>query len=998
MKGQEGAIRKEKGPCVILAGAGTGKTYTIVEKMKYLIGNGIYKPERIVCITFSNEAANNLMSRVRKHLSFADGKEPVIKTFHAFSADLLRKYGDKIGISKEFTILTPDEAKVVLYRFLKVPVPQCHHYIHAIGMAKDLGIHLEDLKAYLDGKLRGLEGVDLEKRLLNLSFSLQTLYLQRDREGKKELTKEAQKIESLVRMKKFVNTWGAYEKIKVLKYYQDYSDLNQNALLLLGEHRDVVCDYDYLIVDEFQDTNKVQLDLLSYLTPHRNITVVGDLNQSIYRFRGAYDKNFQEFKEIFGVTKEDIFNLDTSFRSSNRVLRAAHTLILNNYSHPEECFRVLNHHNREGDKVEVYELKNAREEARNVLDLIERERKKGIDFKDICVMFRTHQQGRVIRQALEAKNIPYVAVSKSSLLKEKSIRMVIDYLRILHKLDKGERGGEGVWWDLIYQTGFSEEDLISVGRFMKDNRETERFSEMMLASLPDVKLSDTGKITASILVKKIKILQQSSYEDVAELIREVYTLAGFLQGQKTREEKTVMLNLNTFYELAKEHRSMYGEDLGSFLYYLEILDSIGIEIDAVESEEEGVRLMTLHATKGLEYKVVIITNLCQKRFPIEKRNNYPLIPLELSPEFRGKHLSDADTEYILYEYERKHQLSEERRLCYVAFTRAKEELILTYAQEYGGKKFFPSQFLHEVHYRQNDDFIFHVDLDEKADDDDLPFQPTVHFASILNKDNFDELLSTIAQRVEPRVPAIKNVVLSPSALLLFDGCQKKYEYKYIYNMPEQKTLSWEALLLGSFVHVVLDLGVKKNFRELKEFEDIAKAFHSEEEWESVELEDALHLIRVFFERNKRKYGLHSKTEQKLNTEIGGVPFIGFADRIDFLQDGIEIVDYKTGRGNIAPRARNWQLGYYALAASSFGKVRRITLDMLRHERPLEFEVDEKGNAAALHSSRMEGFNVYDVEQELIVAAHRVLNAYDKGFLPCSIESNCEFCGEYVWKL
>src|SRR3989344_2174102 len=381
----------------------------------------------------------------------------------------------------------------------------------------------------------------------------------------------------------------------------------------------------------------------------------------------------------------------------------------------------------------------------------------------------------------------------------------------------------------------------------------------------------------------------------------------------------------------------------------------------------------------------------------------PLIPVELSPEFlnlQGKKLSESDLAYYLYEYERKNQLFEERRLCYVAFTRAKERLILTYAQEYGGRRHYPSQFLEEVQYNKNLDFIFIEDFEEKYLEPEIEVKNSMNFFSIFSGEALDDSLVELLRnsKKDRGVISSKNVVLSPSSLLLFNECQKKFEYKYIYNMPERKTISWEAIMLGSFVHVVLDRGVRSNFYDLRNFEDMAREMHLDEEWQEVDLNDALILIRVFFERNKKKYNRYSKTEQKLNMEIEGVKFTGFADRIDFNSEGLEIIDYKTGKSSIAPLARNWQLGYYALAASSLGKVKRITLDMLRHESPLEFEIDEKGNALPINSSRMNGFNIYDVEQELIKTAHEILNAYEKGFKACSAGDNCEFCNEYVWGL
>ncbi len=975
---QEEAVKKIKGPCVILAGAGTGKTHTVVEKIKYLIGSKTYEPERIVCMTFSNEAANNLLNNVRKILTNSEGKEPIIRTFHGFSADLLKVHGQKIGINPRFNLLTPDEAKVALHRYLKISGADCHKYINAIGIAKDLGISLNSLQEHVAAKINNMDDAEqLVKKLEDLDFKLKTLHLSREKLVKSELAKEIKKINGLLKLRKFANTWAAYEKIKSVKNYQDYSDLNKNALHLLREHKEIINAYDYFIIDEFQDTNKVQLDMLFLLAPTGNITVVGDLNQSIYRFRGAYNKNFTEFKEKFNVEDKDFFNLDRSYRSPNKVLRAAYRLILNNYSSLDGCFEVLNHQGREGENIEVYESKNAREEARKVIELVEREIKNGTDTRDICIMFRTHQQGRIIKRAFEAKEIAYTSMNKNSLLKERSIKIVADYLTILKKLKNKENGGGEAWWDLFYNLDFKEDDLIKVGSFIKKNLKEEPFSAFILENLKNLELSDSSKIFVKILTERISGLLPLADKNVADIIKEIYNIAGLVNEQKTREEKVIMMNLNRFYELAKAHGALHGDDIEGFVYYLSILNNLGIEIEAADSEENGVRLMTLHATKGLEYKVVIITNLAQKRFPIEHYESNSLIPPELSPEFNFSNLSESDFEYKVYEHERLNRLFEERRLCYVAFTRAKEKLILTYANEYGGRRFYPSQFLSEIDCKSNPDFSFSV---VEYSEDIENSEPSLRAASL------EETKS---------IPKLK---FSPSALLLFRECQKKYEYKYVYNMPEQKTVSWQAMMLGSFVHRVLEAGVKSGFRSLREFEDFAKEMHLENDWKETNLSEVLQLIRIFFERNKNRYSLSSKTEQFLSAQLGDFNFVGFADRIDYNDGGIDIIDYKTGKSEIAPLARNWQLGYYALAASSFGRVRRIILDMLQHEKPLEFELDAAGNAKALNSPRIAGFNIFAIEQELIKTAQEVSDSYRRGFSACPVEKNCSFCNEYVWKL
>lgn len=214
-------------------------------------------------------------------------------------------------------------------------------------------------------------------------------------------------------------------------------------------------------------------------------------------------------------------------------------------------------------------------------------------------------------------------------------------------------------------------------------------------------------------------------------------------------------------------------------------------------------------------------------------------------------------------------------------------------------------------------------------------------------------------------------------------------------MPDSLSSSWEEMRLGSFVHMVLDKGVRKGFRNLKEFIDLANEAYLDEEWNSIDILAATNLVKIFFERNRGKYSSFSKTEYRLKMRIGGLSFIGVADRIDFGHEGIEIIDYKTGFQPISPKHRNWQLGYYALAARALGNVHKVTLDMLRHEKPLEFSINQNGDAKALYSSRME-FNIYQVEQEIAKAAHQLLGSYENGFLPCSLEKNCEFCREYIY--
>src|SRR3989344_6038630 len=948
------AIEKADGPCLIMAGAGTGKTQTIIEKIKYLVNNKIYSPEKIVCITFSNEAANNLLCRGGGELDSETDREPIIKTFHAFSAYLLREYGEKIGVDKEFKILDPDAGKIMLHSSFKINPSYCHRYILAIGSAKDLGISIKDYEKYLEKKINGRAEEKIKMELENLQFELQTMHLRGKKEDRKSLLSKIEELTQIIEVSKFVKIWKAYEKLKEKKNSLDYSDLNLLAIRLLRNSR-IFNNFDYIIVDEFQDTNKVQIELLNEIAKKGNLTVVGDLNQSIYGFRGAYRGNLDIFKKNFNVGRDDIYNLDLSYRSPDRVLRNAHLLVSNNYKNKDDCFFVENVHGREGEKIKIYEMLDGKEEMRKVVEIVEEEISKGVKMEEICVMFRTHQQSRMLKKMFEEKGVDYISIGKNSLLKQNSIKLVVDYLFLLNGI-KNERSNPETIWNLFYDSGLEGEDLEKLGKTLKKPQEGENLNKLLMEEDERFYFSEEGRYLLRIIKERIKNLLNFKYSNLEGLLEEIYRVIGVIDSDN-ESNKEVIMNLNKFRDFVKSHSELYEDSLESFIYHLDIMDKLDIEIDSAELEEKGVRIMTSHSTKGLEFKIAILTNMAEKRFPLLRTSENILVPIELFHELEEAG-GDIET------YKLGNLIAEERRLCYVSFTRVKEKLIMTYAKEYAEKSFLPSRFLNEIDFKYN--------LSEKN-------------LKIVSAENLIVKEKSIDR------------AFSPSALLVFLECQKMFEYKYIFNMPEKKTFSWEAIQMGSFVHLVLENGVNGSFRNVKDFIDLAKDYSSEEEWKNIALDESIFLIKVFFERNKNKYDEKSLTEQCLKMKKEGFNFIGFADRIDFLKDGIEIVDYKTGKNAIYGKGRDWQLGYYALAASGFGKVRKVTLDMLKHEKPIEFQIDENGNALEIINKRV-SFNIYEVEKELLETAREISKAYSKGFKACPIEKNCEFCNEYVYRL
>ncbi|MGV8142023.1 MAG: ATP-dependent helicase [Candidatus Pacearchaeota archaeon] len=939
-------LSKTTGPCVILAGAGTGKTYSIVEKIKYLIEKKAYVPESIVCLTFSNEAVNTIRQRIFPFLK--NNQEPLVMTFHAFCAEILRKHGDKIGISQNFKIILPDDGKILLHKYFKTHPQLCTKYIEEISIAKDLGHSVDTLSKKVNVSLSNIE--ELSKELEDLKFKVNTSHLKKiSKEELDNLKSRKENVEEEVKQRKFIAAWRSYEKIKSLKIGLDYADLNHKALELLEKYPDVANEYLYIVIDEFQDTNKLQCELIKKIAPHRNITIVGDLNQSIYRFRGAYKDNFSYIKKELDIEDSDIFKLDKSYRSTNRILAVAHELIKNNYKIQSECFEVKSAYNDTGEKVKIYEVKNGNEEVRKIIEIIREELLKQTPLEEICVIFRTHQQANALKKELDYQNIPFINLNKESLLKSNLIKKIRSYLTLIDKYKNSSKGGDNALWEIMHLESLSKNDEIGFAKALRALNEKECLTkEVVDNGIKDISDTATNKLNA--IIKIIKDL--SSEKETNEVIKKLYQLLGF-DVESCKDRPQDFLLLEKFNALAREFSETESKELGLFIHHLQTLDALNVSIDSPTLSKKGIRIMTNHATKGLEYTAVIMCSLVDKKFPLEHRNS-SIIKME----------EEGDSES---------QIAEERRLFYVGCTRAKKRLYMTFALEYGKRESTPSQFLKEINYQENENI-------ELIKDESILFEEKKDIVPIVSADT-----------LEPQT-----ISFSASSLQKFDECQKRYEYKYVYNMPDPTPQSWESITLGNFVHRVLEEGVSRGLKTIKEFEDCAKEIHMREFSES-NVEEANPMIKVFVERNKNRYNQNSLVEQSLSVNLEGLRFNGYADRIDISDDGdVTIVDYKTGKSEVKPKYRNWQLGLYAIAARKFGKPKALILEMLQKDHPLEFTIDSNGMAKEIHSART-FFSLPEVRKELVETAKAILQARQTGFKPCPAEKNCEFCAEWVYK-
>jgi len=1075
---QEKAIAKTTGPCIVLAGAGTGKTYTIIQKIKHIVDDKLYKPEEILCLTFSNEATNHLREELIKEYVINQEKV-IVKTFHSFCSDVLKEDGEKIGVDPDFEILLPDDAKVILYKYLNIAPYWANRYISTIHTAKDFGVSLSQIQEYNQKQLPFLLEYGTEDNLNNIyekmKTDLNTIYLSplpktKQAEAKKELKEFIEKYDEFIKFKQFIDIWKKYDSFKKEKSYLDYSDLNYYVLELFNKFGSEKYNekYKYVLIDEFQDTNFLQFQLINYIANHKNITVVGDSNQSIYGFRGAYKDNLDEFKKNFNVNDtNDIFYLDKSRRSPNTVLNIAYDLIKTNYeNNVSDCHLNSNYQDRQGDKVKVIELIDNYEEARCVGDIVLKKIEEKVPLKEIAILVRTHAQAEVLKQALIQKGIKYTYSGKVNFLRFREVKTIISYLSILSNIMNRAGIGDQGWWHLFhYSNELSPSDSLKIGRYLKSKRDEKiSIDQALLESKVD--LSEDGKRIVEKVVSKLNELSKLSNKALPDLVLDVYELSGLNRAftyERSPENIEHLYNLKKFYEITESFYKIHSKELVDFINYLEIIDKLEINIESSYTKDlDAVRLMTIHASKGLEFDTVILTNLADKRFPIGRTPNEPLIPKELIPDRLSEikswkdvnNLTEKEIQEKLKNYEKNIFLFEERRLCYVGFTRAKSNLILTYAKSYNQEKGttnLQSIFLNEIKYKENPNTEYIEDKEQKSTiispsskSEEYSSELKYQLINSLDVDSTSELITRllkylVSRRKDPEnlikdlkatYPDINllnqakqkadesksgltfttdSYIFSPSSLSEYLECPKKFELHNLYQMPsrgdfeEEEEGGTSPLDLGTFVHKIFETIVKDKVYNKEEAYNLAITISKDNEFKNKiqggDIITAKQLIDVFWIRDipRIKDSIKSETEIQLNLDLDNYKLIGYADRIDYNKDEtINIIDYKTNKSSIDTTKRKIQLGFYALAKQSQGyKISVLSLNMLKLEKPVELIVtkeDQDQVIGDIGTDKRANFKLSELREEIKSICNNIAKDYEHSFQPTTDQNKCKFCG------
>ena len=628
---QSEAVRTTEGPLLIMAGAGSGKTRVLTHRIAYLIDEKMVNPWNILAITFTNKAAREMRERAMA-LNPAT-QDTLIATFHSMCVRILRREGDHIGYNRHFTIVDPGEQRTLMKRILKQLNldPKKWNERAILGTISNAKNDLLDEVAY-----EGL-AADMYSQIVAKCYKL--------------YQEELRRSEAM-----------------------DFDDLIMLTLRLFDEHPDVLAyyqqRYQYIHVDEYQDTNHAQYQLVKLLASRfKNICVVGDADQSIYGWRGADMQNILDFEKDYPEAK--VVLLEENYRSTKKILQAANDVIKNNRNRRD---KKLWTQNDDGQQIIYYTGRNETEEAIFVASIIDQlVGETGRRFKDFAVLYRTNAQSRTIEEALLKSNIPYTMVGGTKFYSRKEIRDVIAYLNVV------ANSNDNISFERIVnepKRGVGSGTLEKIRQFanLQDMSLLEASANIMMAPIK-------GKAAQAVYALGNMVLnlrEQLDHLSLTELTEALLDQSGYLEAlqiQKTLESEARIENIEEFLSVTKnfdeaEDDGPEGESglerLSRFLNDLALI----ADTDDADSEAAEVTLMTLHAAKGLEFPIVFLIGMEEGVFPLTRSTE------------------EAD------------DLEEERRLAYVGITRAEEVLYLTNANArtlFGRTNYNrPSRFIKEI--------------------------------------------------------------------------------------------------------------------------------------------------------------------------------------------------------------------------------------------------------------------------------------------------------------
>lgn len=891
---QREAVTYGEGPLLIIAGAGTGKTKVIAQRIAYLIAAKIAKPEEILAVTFTEKAANEMEERVDLLIPYSYSFVE-ISTFNSFGEKVLRNYGLELGYPPDFKLLDDVEQAIFFrehlfqfpldyYRPLSSPSKYIQHLLSTLKRLKQEDIKPEEYLEYSQRLIENTSG-EAEKE-----YALKHLEMAKVYKSYQEILKKEGKIDFEDQVCLIVELFR--QRLSILKEFQNK--------------------YKYILVDEFQDTNYIQFELLKLLAAkHNNLTVCGDDDQSIFRFRGASLSNILNFQEFYPKAKKIV--LTKNYRSTQAILDSAYQLIKHNNPHRLEfkynIDKILESSIEiEGKCIHLLQFDTVSHEADKVAEIVQEKVEKGYRYNDIAVLVRRNADADPFLRAFNMKEIPFRFSGSRGLYSQDEVKILVSFIKAVTNFEDS-RSLFYLTLSDVYQVDPYDLTIVSNYAHKKNISLHKVFREIFDGKKP-VKISfSTEEKIKKIFKDLLYFVHLSSSLSSGRVLYSFLERSGYLKSLVeggTLQDELKIKNIRIFFDKVKNFSELTDDDsIHSFAQHLDLLQEVGDNPATAEAEleEEAVQVLTVHKAKGLEFPVVFMVSLIVDRFPGRDRKEKIPIPDEI--------LKEALLEGENY-------LQEERRLFYVGMTRAKKLLYLTWARDYGLKRLKKvSPFVLEA-----------LDLLKMPSD-------------VLRASPLEEIKRFAPSALQPRsFPSLKRkkiMTLSYFQVGDYLACPLKYKFRHVMRIP---ILPYHTLVFGRVLHNTIHFYLKKRkvggkmteSELLREYEKrwINEGYLSREH-EEMRKRAGERALRLFYHHEERSKQIPCFLEESFKWQIDKVKFIGRWDRIDISQEGGVIIDYKaTGvkdqREADKKTRSSLQMDLYAL---SFVKTQDVPLDETR---------------------------------------------------------------------
>ena len=971
---QSRAVQYDKGPLLVVAGPGSGKTRVIVERIAYLVKTGV-SPGSILCLTFTNKATEEMLQRLEQQGIL----DVSVNTFHSFSVAILQDHVLESGVNissgtiKNSAQLAWGIKNIDSFGFQHINVGNnaetlIRGIIDGIRTFKNELISPQQLKEYLDSKnLQDLPDDQLE--LVQRLGDLHKVYV------------------------KYQEFWNSKSLI-------DFNDMIVEAVNLLNSNTHIRTKlqemYKHILIDEFQDNNYAQLELVKLISKDRNVTAVGDDDQCIFRFQGAYMKNFDDYKEYFQDTKT--VNLNENYRSTQNIVSLATSLVS---SIGERQEKNLSSENNRGEKIQVRICSDENAQIQYVVQTIKSllgipiTREDGtpdtISYSDIAVLSRSRRSSEQFAHHLRAHGMPVDSANSENFFDTPAFKDVMAYLNVV---DSPIYAGRQIT-RLLKNHGITEYNIARINRYADSLSRAEHDGhgiDFVLQSLHEITRQDiTQKEEIAEFANMLsKLSDLSAYSPSQIVYKVIMSISGIYKKSITDDSphaQTDKTLLAVMCELALNYEMIYPDDtLSDFITYINYVVGPELELPEKTDAQDGISVTTIHKSKGKEFQAVFIVDVAKDKLPLRFRSKNFYVPQDLA---RG--LVRSEDEKTLH-------LLDEKRLLYVAMTRAKSHLYITYAQRYDDRKndSKPSEFLDELQFTENPlieckEFestasVQPVDgsrLEQLKQKRQLAAVNSIcqmnlrtaintivdlakinHFEEFGSLDNFDSQKTLRTESCESHIDSElyqnpislidrENFRLSPSKFHTYKDCPLKFKFQHVLGVPAPPKTYFG---LGTAIHSVIEDLTKLQKDGIMPTEELAfemlekrwnaSLYKNQRTKESEDKADAKEMMKTYIQWAEKNPAKIVSAESKFQINIDGTSISGKIDRIQTSGSAdYEVVDFKTGAPTLTKNTikTDVQANIYALGVLELCKKlpKKVSLFYLKDDKIVSHHIEEK---------------------------------------------------------